>query len=152
MKRFLLIALSVLSIGAGTLAVSAPQIVHADAKDDICAGIGAATGGNCTNEDNRITTTIKNIVNLLSVIVGIVAVIMIVIAGFKYITSAGDSSSIASAKNTLIYAIVGLVIVAMSQFIVQFVLRKAAPGAGMMLIDPDHISRAIENAAPQWYK
>ena len=51
--------------------------------------------------------------------------IVIVVAGFKYVTSAGDASKIASAKNTLIYAIVGLIIVAMSQAIVRFVLQRA---------------------------
>lgn len=151
MKRFLIIALSVLSIGAGTVALTTPPPVYADAKDDICAGIGAATGGNCTNEDSRVSNTIKNIVNLLSVIVGIVAVIMIIVAGFKYITSGGDSGSISSAKNTLIYAIVGLVIVAMSQFIVQFVLRKAAPKAGTLSV-PSYVVQSIENAPSQWYK
>jgi len=150
MKRFLLIAFSVLSIGTGVVALSTSPAAYADAKSDICAGIGAATGGACTNDDSRVSSTIKSIVNLLSVIVGIVAVIMIVVAGFKYITSGGDSGSIASAKNTLIYAVVGLVIVAMSQFIVQFVLRKTAKTAS--LTNSMQVVPAIENTTAQWYK
>lgn len=66
----------------------------------------------------------SKIVNLLSVIVGIVAVIMIIVGGFRYITSGGESGNVSGAKNTLIYAIVGLVIVALAQFIVHFVLQN----------------------------
>ena len=65
---------------------------------------------------------IKTIVSVLSIVIGIVAVIMFIISGFKYITSGGDSNGVSSAKNTLIYAIVGLIIVALAQFFVHFVL------------------------------
>jgi len=57
-------------------------------------------------------------------VVGIVSVIMIIYGGFKYISSGGDSGNVQSAKNTIIYAVIGLVVVAMAQFIVQFVLNK----------------------------
>jgi uncharacterized membrane protein YuzA (DUF378 family) len=63
-------------------------------------------------------------VNIFSLIVGIVAVIMIIVGGLKYITSGGDSNNVSSAKSTIIYAIIGLVVVALAQFIVQFVLNK----------------------------
>ena len=46
---------------------------------------------------------------------------MIIISGFKYVTAGGDSAKVGSAKNTLIYALVGLVIAALAQFIVHFV-------------------------------
>jgi hypothetical protein len=59
-------------------------------------------------------------------LVGVVAVIMFIVGGFRYITSAGDSSKVSSAKNTLVYAIIGLVVVALAQAIVLFVLNKVA--------------------------
>jgi hypothetical protein len=49
---------------------------------------------------------------------------MIIIGGFRYITAGGDSNNVSAAKNTIIYAIIGLVIVAFAQIIVQFVLNK----------------------------
>lgn len=73
----------------------------------------------------RINDIITQAINIFSIIVGIVAVIMIIVGGFKYITSGGDSGNISSAKNTIIYAVIGLVIVALAQFLVQFVLDKA---------------------------
>ena len=87
------------------------------------------TGGSCTNTDTSAGTTningiIKTVINIFSVIVGVVAVIMIIIGGLRYITSGGDSGNVSGAKNTIIYAIIGLVVVALAQFIVQFVLNK----------------------------
>lgn len=68
--------------------------------------------------------TIKKIINFMSVLVAAIAVIMVIWGGFKYVTSGGDSNNVSSAKSTIIYALVGLVIVALAQFIVQFVLKN----------------------------
>jgi hypothetical protein len=124
MKHKLLIALSIITLGvAGLMAFTHPGVSFADTKSDVCGG-AALAGSSCTGDTTSLTTTIRNIVNLFSIIVGIVAVITVVVAGFRYVTSGGDSSKISGAKNTLIYAIVGLVIVALSQSIVRFVLSK----------------------------
>jgi len=77
--------------------------------------------GDATGDVNSLITTI---INVFSFVVGVVAVIMIIAGGFRYISSGGDSNKITSAKNTIIYAIIGLVIVALAQIIVQFVLGK----------------------------
>ena len=50
---------------------------------------------------------------------------MIIFGGFRYITSGGNDNNVSSAKNTILYAVIGLVIVALSQFIVRFVLNTA---------------------------
>ena len=103
-------------------------------QSGLCQGINAASEGSAAsgcgttgaNNDNSLIVNLLNkVVNILTLIVGIVAVIMIIIGGFKYITSGGDSSNISSAKNTIIYALVGLVIVALAQIIVHFVVNKA---------------------------
>ncbi len=58
--------------------------------------------------------TLKVITNILIFIVGIASVIMIVIGAIKYTTSNGDSAQITSAKNTIIYSIVGLILAVMA--------------------------------------
>lgn len=97
----------------------------------MCAGANFDINSSCSNLNSgqtdalgAMSNMIKSIVNLLSIIVGVVAVFMIIIGGLRYITSGGDSSNVNSAKNTILYAIVGLVVVAMSQVIVQFVIGK----------------------------
>lgn len=93
-------------------------------------------GNNVLCEDD---TTVGNsgvaklasgIVSTFSIVVGVAAVIMIIYGGFRYITSGGDSSRVGNAKNTLIYAIVGLVVVALAQLIVHFVLNQASNAGG----------------------
>ena len=49
---------------------------------------------------------------------------MIIVGGFRYITSGGNDTSVTSAKNTILYAIIGLVVVALAQLIVRFTLSK----------------------------
>ena len=88
--------------------------------------------GACTSSGTDATETISNIihtiVNLLSVIVGFAAVLMIIVGGFRYITSGGNDASDTSAKNTILYAIIGLVVVALAQLIVRFTLNKLTTG------------------------
>ncbi len=82
------------------------------------------TGAEAETSVNEIITTV---INIFSLVVGVVSVIMIIIGGLKYITSGGDSGNVSGAKNTILYAIIGLVIVALAQVIVRFVLNRVAP-------------------------
>jgi len=90
-------------------------------EQDACSETGEA--------QDRVNDIIATVINIFSVIVGVVAVIMIIFGGFRYITSGGDSGNISSAKQTIIFAIVGLVVVALAQIIVRFVLSRATGAA-----------------------
>ena len=96
-------------------------------KDSVCNGVGL--GGNACSSDSNgsssINKIITNVLNILSYIVGIAAVFVLIISGIRMIASGGDSNSFNSAKNGILYAIIGLVIVATSQIIVQYVLKNA---------------------------
>jgi Type IV secretion system pilin len=92
------------------------------AKGQVLKGIGQ-TGNNC--DDSGVNTAVRAVVRILAMVAGIAAVIMIIISGFKYITSNGDSGKISSAKNTLIYALVGIFVAAIAQALVSFVLNQA---------------------------
>ena len=93
-----------------------------------CGGTTGSLGGNTGcgtgGSTSGIATFLTWAVNIFSAIVGIIAVVMIILGGLKYITSGGDSSKVGSAKNTLLYAIIGLVIVVMAQVIIHFVLSE----------------------------
>ena len=64
----------------------------------------------------------QRITNAFLFVVGAVSVIMIVVGGFRYAISNGDQSAMTSAKNTIFYAIVGLVVAIAAYAIVSFVL------------------------------
>jgi hypothetical protein len=135
--KLLIFSLSSVFLFAAPLAasVAVPVTVSAQCQGNDCIQGGLCHGvqdfnvttGTATCQEanpNRVSDLVKEIINILSVIVGIVAVIMIIIGGFRYITSGGSSEKVTAAKNTILYAIIGLVIVALSQVIVRFVLTK----------------------------
>lgn len=120
--------------GAFLVPVAIPVMVSAqstgspDIEQGLCGGAELKfESQTCSPGDStsRLNNIIKTVINIVSIVVGVVAVIMIVFGGLKYITSGGESSNVSSAKNTIIYAIVGLVVVALAQFIVRFVLDKS---------------------------
>ena len=67
-------------------------------------------------------STISTIINVAIAIIGFVAVVVIILGGFKYMTSAGDSKKVNDAKNTILYGVIGLVISLLAYAIVNFVL------------------------------
>lgn len=103
----------------------APAVVHADFKSDACQGVNTidgSTGGCSGNADKTIGKIVKQVVRILSIVVGFVAVIMMIVGGLKMITAGGDSGAVASARSTIIYALVGLIIVAVAQVLVHYVI------------------------------
>jgi cytochrome bd-type quinol oxidase subunit 2 len=129
LRNSIVALLSLATLVAVPLAV--PAVTSAqDIQNNLCTGatLNVSSGGDCATTTSNGTTGINNIIatviNVFSIVVGVVSVIMIIVGGFRYITSGGDSGNVSSAKNTIIYAIIGLVVVALAQFIVQFVLNK----------------------------
>ena len=113
--------------GGGGAAAGAPVNV----ADAVCGGASlnaSATARVCPTSDTTDSTlnnVIKTVINLFSLLVGFISVVMIIFGGFKYITSGGDSGKITGAKNTILYALIGLVVVAVAQVIVRVVLVKS---------------------------
>ncbi len=130
-----LITAAVIGLGMA-LPIAVPAMVNAQPADmttipnAVCTGatLNVDTPNTCAvatdGAGENVNGLIADVINIFSIVVGVVAVIMIIVGGFQYITSAGDSNKVGNAKNTILYAIIGLVIVALSQFIVRFVLNK----------------------------
>lgn len=94
------------------------------------SGAASSPGNLCndqagTGSGTTVTTIARKVVNIFSIVVGAISVIMIIYGGFRYITSGGSQERVGSAKNTLIYAIIGLIIVALAQVIVNVVLSTS---------------------------
>lgn len=97
-----------------------------DSKKLACEGVGlTGTACNTPGAGTKVSDVVVNVIKFITYVVGIVAVIMIMVGGFKFVTSAGDASKTASAKSTLIWALVGLMVVALAQFIINFVMGFA---------------------------
>jgi cytochrome bd-type quinol oxidase subunit 2 len=138
-KKIRNIALTLATVAFAALpAIAVPAVAFAagvsstNITDNLCSGtnfdISGGSSTTCdtpTNQDN-LNNLLSRIVNVFSVIVGVIAVVMIIAGGLRYITSGGESNKVGSAKTTIIYALVGLVVVAIAQLIVHFVLSKSS--------------------------
>lgn len=123
MKRITQFIASIMVAIATMFSLSAPLVLADTPVSDACNAIAA---GDACNQGTgpSVAGIIRTVVSILSIVVGIIAVIMIIVSGLKYITSGGDASSVSGAKNTLIYALVGLFVAGSAQFIVNYVMAN----------------------------
>jgi hypothetical protein len=77
-------------------------------------GIPALSGGDL----------LKNVLNIVYFAIGIVAVVIVVFAGYQYVTSNGDSAKAATAMKTILYAVIGLVVAISAFAITNFVVGR----------------------------
>lgn len=98
-----------------------PKLVLADSKSDILDSVNSVDDGSSPSVDNAIAAAI----NVFTLIVGVTAVVMMILSGYKYITSAGDSGKVAQAKSTALYALIGVSLVIISQVLLRFAIAKS---------------------------
>lgn len=100
---------------------------YADSAADLIKQGADSTG----QQDSRSAGDIaKDVVNIMFFIVGIMAVIMIIWGGIRYVLSAGNSAALTSAKNTIMYAVIGLIVAILAYTIVNFVINTVSGNSG----------------------
>lgn len=105
-------------------------VAPANAQNSVQDGINSAKGSGVPDTlfgDGSIFTTI---VNVMLFIIGAICVIMLIYGGIRYTTSGGNSASVTAAKNTIMYAIIGLIIAFLAFAVVNWVLGAITPGSG----------------------
>ena len=121
MKQLLkILVVPVLMLG---VSFAAPVIVSAV---DVCSG-GNGSSLYCQNKsegETKVKLTIGNVTNLLLMAVGAISIIMIVVGGILFALSNGDSSKVAKARNTVLYAAVGLMVALLASAIVNLVFGR----------------------------
>jgi cytochrome bd-type quinol oxidase subunit 2 len=108
-----------------TSAMSTNVVASSVAANEACQGVGLLSGGGCSDNGQQVTNVLGTIITIFSAIVGIIAVVMIIVAGLQFITSNGNPQNVSKARMSLIYAIVGIVIVIAAQTIVHFAISQA---------------------------
>lgn len=119
-----MMALSVIATVAIFMAAPAPASAQVS-KASICEGTGGTwTNGTCVSPTGNatVTGTFRKVANVLIFIVGAVSVLMVIIGGLRYVLSNGEQSGITSAKNTVLYALLGVAVAFIAYAIVNFVL------------------------------
>ena len=116
--------IAALAVAGALLAVPAAPVAAVGADFNPCDATGGmATSDLCKNASRTDANNfVKNIVNLLLWLVGVLAVLMIVWSGVMYITSSGNSQKVGTAKNTLLYSVIGLLVAVLAGWIVNQVI------------------------------
>lgn len=96
----------------------------------IQAGANAAHGSGQPAELFGSAGIFTTITNTMLFAIGVLSVVMLIIGGFRYVISSGNESSVTNAKNTIMYAIIGLVIALLAYAAINFVLSTLIPGSG----------------------
>ena len=119
---------SLIIAAVATLGVVAAPLVPVTANaapaDDITQGIQAASGNKQQASGDDFNKGIKRIVDVMLFLLGAIVVIMIIIGGIRYATSNGDANGTKAAKDTILYAVIGLVVAIMAYAIVNFVVSS----------------------------
>ncbi len=123
--KWLLASLAVLSL------LVFAQPLHAQVLNKVCEGASNATvcqdndaegiSGNAIYGADGVLTKVANV---LSIVLGIISVFVIMVGGIKYVLSGGDPSKTNNARSTILYAVIGLVVAALAQALILFVLNK----------------------------
>ncbi len=126
MKKLMVGLLAIVS-ALGLLTLALP--VHAaDVVGGACGVPGASGSSICsstgaTNPVSGSGGVLMQAINLIAIGGGIAAVIVIIVAGVRFITSNGDPNNVTAARNTILYAVIGLVVIVVSRSIVVFVIN-----------------------------
>jgi hypothetical protein len=122
----------VVVLGVGVLAQPAPA--HALFDKGLTDGAQSAQGKDQQGDASTLFGEggqggiFRTITNVLLFLIGAISVIMLIIGGIRYVVSGGDSTAVQNAKNTILYAIVGVVVAILAYAVVNFVISSFASG------------------------
>lgn len=126
LTAFVLVGATALTMMVAAVAAPAPA-ANAECNTDQLSVTG---GVNCAKSPDQPESlegeggVIETVTTVLLFVIGAVSVIMLIIGGIRYTTSNGDQGAVTSAKNTIMYAIIGLVVALLSFALVQFVASQ----------------------------
>lgn len=135
MRKLLIVMTMLLSLSVTGIWASSPKALafnpFGKLKSDVCSSNTEASANSpvCTVDGSTNPVSGKNGVlikatNLIALVGGIAAVIIIIIGGLQYVLSTGDATRTNSAKNTILYALIGLVVILVARTIITFILNK----------------------------
>jgi hypothetical protein len=116
LRTIIISLVAILGVGATVLPVAPAFAAPVDSIQEGVNGVGG------DDDQSSLEEGIKTIVNVLLFILGAIAVIMIIIGGIRYTTSNGDANATKGAKDTILYAVIGLIVAILAYAIVNFVL------------------------------
>lgn len=134
MKTFIKKVSQIITGAAAAVTIFAGRVMAAEAEaattdNPAQAGADAAKGSGMPGELVGVNGVFTKITNTVLYAVGIISVIMLIYGGLRYVISGGDSKKVTDAKNTIMYAIIGLIISILAYAIVNFVINAVGGDA-----------------------
>lgn len=129
LQALLIVPVLALGVTVATNAVM-PVNSYADCSTTNGATGGLAGGAGCAQGQGQQTDlfgsngVFKTITNVLLFVIGAISVIMLIIGGIRYVVSGGEGQAITSAKNTILYAVIGIVVAILAYALVNFVISS----------------------------
>lgn len=121
-QSLLIVPLLAMGVSAFVPAVATYAATCSQNSLTVQSGANCAQGNNTPSDIQGQNGIFKTVVNVMLFIIGAVAVIMLIIGGIRYTISGGDSNAVTGAKNTILYAIVGIIVAILAYAIVNFVI------------------------------
>lgn len=114
----------IVAIGMSAAVIGTPAMaqISGGAQGGVESARGAGVPTNFANGDGSI---VRRIINIMLYAVGVISVIMLIFGGFRYVISGGQKEAVTAAKNTILYAIIGLLIAIFAYAIIKFVIGAA---------------------------
>jgi cytochrome bd-type quinol oxidase subunit 2 len=119
MNKIIKTSVQILTGISAALTITAGKVMAISVQEGAEAARGDGMPAELIGKDGVFT----QMTNTVLYIVGIVSVIMLIYGGLRYVTSGGDSKKVTDAKNTILYAIIGLIISILAFSIVNFVIN-----------------------------
>ncbi|HWQ59631.1 MAG TPA: pilin [Candidatus Fimivivens sp.] len=126
MHRFRSLSLRLLSTAALTVVLFVPAVTRAAATctdGTLMGGVCVPSGDSTGLPETPIGTVIINVMNWLLGMLGLIAIIMFVVAGYQYLTAAGDEKNTENAKNNIKYAVIGVAVALLGYTVIYTVQR-----------------------------
>ena len=109
-----------------TVALAVAPAASAEGDFTLTNGVNSARGEGVSDNTASPESLVKQFVNIFLFAVGALSVIMLIWGGIRYVLSGGDSGAVSSAKKTILYAVVGLIVAILAYAIVNFVITTIA--------------------------
>lgn len=118
-----------LLMGFTGIMMLAPAQTYAayDPLDRACDKAGAPDSAACKVDNprtNPVVEVVKRVTNIVAMVAGTIAVIMVIFYGFHFVKSAGDPQAAKSARMGIIYSIVGLIVIALATPLIHFIMNN----------------------------
>ena len=129
MKRITYLVSAIFTLAALLCSFSVSPILAISLNYDICQNGDATVRASdvCTSNQNRLygaNGVISNVTFIVATAAGITAVLIIIYAGLQYILSDGDPQKATKAKNMILFAAVGLIIIIVAETLVKFLIGR----------------------------